>query len=129
MRTVRLSREQSFTGPLVLVNRQHPLQAAAGEDLTAVDGRRPDILLDRQAARLLAACIQKVRGGAEIVPVSGWRSQAEQQRIWDDTLAESGADFTRKYVAYPGCSEHQTGLAIDLGRAAGHIDFIRPAFP
>ena len=52
MRTVRLSREQSFTGPLVLVNRQHPLQAAAGEDLTAVDGRRPDILLDRQAARL-----------------------------------------------------------------------------
>ena len=126
---MRLSREQSFTGPLVRVNRQHPLRTAAGEGLTAVDGRHPDILLDRQAARLLAACIQKVRGGAEIVPVSGWRSQAEQQRIWDDTLAESGADFTRKYVAYPGCSEHQTGLAIDLGRAAGHIDFIRPAFP
>ena len=129
MRTVRLSREQSFTGPLVLVNRQHPLRTAAGEGLTAVDGRHPDILLDRQAARLLAACIQKVRGGAEIVPVSGWRSQEEQQRIWDDTLAESGPDFTRTDVAYPGCSEHQTGLAIDLGRAAGVIDFIRPAFP
>ena len=129
MRTVRLSREQSFTGPLVLVNRQHPLKAAAGDGLTAVDGRHPDILLDRQAARLLAACIQKVRGETEIVPVSGWRSQEEQQRIWDDTLAESGPDFTRKYVAYPGCSEHQTGLAIDLGRAAGVIDFIRPAFP
>ena len=114
MRTVRLSREQSFTGPLVLVNRQHPLKAAAGDGLTAVDSRHPDILLDRQA---------------EIVPVSGWRSQEEQQRIWDDTLAESGPDFTRKYVAYPGCSEHQTGLAIDLGRAAGVIDFIRPAFP
>ena len=129
MRTVRLSREQSFTGPLALVNRRHPLRTAAGEGLTAVDGGHPDILLDRQAARLLAACIQRVRGGAEIVPVSGWRSQEEQQKIWDNTLAENGPDFTRRYVAYPGCSEHQTGLAIDLGRAAGHIDFIRPAFP
>ena len=129
MKTVRLSREQSFTGPLARVNRGDPVRPAAGGGLTAVDGRRPDILLDRQAARLLTACIQRVRGGAEIVPVSGWRSQEEQQKIWDNTLAENGPDFTRRYVAYPGCSEHQTGLAIDLGRAAGHIDFIRPAFP
>ena len=32
-------------------------------------------------------------------------------------------------MARPGCSEHQTGLAIDLGQAAPHIDFLRPAFP
>ena len=129
MRTVRLPREKSRTGPLVLVNRQHPLQPGGPVDLTAVDSRHPDILLDRRAAQLLAACVRKAGGGAEIVPVSGWRSQAEQQRIWDDTLAESGADFTQKYVALPGCSEHQTGLAIDLGKAADEIDFIRPDFP
>ena len=129
MRTVCLPGARVFTGPLVLVNRQHPLRCGTGDTLTAVDDRHPEIRLDRQAARLLSACIQKVGGGAEIVPVSGWRSQAEQQQIWDDTLSESGPDFTRKYVAYPGCSEHQTGLAIDLGRAAGYIDFIRPAFP
>ena len=129
MRTVVLKAAQSRTGPLILVNRQHPLAAPSAGALTAVDSRRPEILLDRQAARLLAACLQRIGGTAEIVPVSGWRSQDEQQRIWDDTLAESGADFTRKYVAYPGCSEHQTGLAIDLGQAAEKIDFIRPAFP
>ena len=61
--------------------------------------------------------------------MSGWRSQQEQQRIWDDSMAEHGETFTRQYVALPGCSEHQTGLAIDLGKAAGYIDFIRPAFP
>ena len=55
--------------------------------------------------------------------------QQEQQRIWDDSMAEHGETFTRQYVALPGCSEHQTGLAIDLGKAAGYIDFIRPAFP
>ena len=129
MRIVHLPKARSATGPLVLVDRQHPLQTSAPIDLIAVDSYHPDILLDRQAARALAACIQEVGGNREIVPVSGWRSQAEQQRIWDDTLAADGASFTEKYVALPGCSEHQTGLAIDLGRTAGKIDFIRPAFP
>ena len=32
-------------------------------------------------------------------------------------------------VALPGCSEHETGLAIDVGEAREVIDFIRPAFP
>ena len=114
---------------LLLVNATHPLRGFAGPDPVCVDARWPQVKLERRAAALLNACIRAVGGEAVIVPVSGWRSQAEQQQIWDDTLSESGPDFTRKYVAYPGCSEHQTGLAIDLGRAAGHIDFIRPAFP
>ena len=44
-----------------------------------------------------------------VVPVSGWRSRAEQQAIWDGALAEHGPAFTETYVARPGCSEHQTG--------------------
>ena len=63
------------------------------------------------------------------MPVSGWRSQAQQQAIWDDTLKTEGEVFTRQYVALPGCSEHQTGLAMDLALAAPEIDFIRPHFP
>lgn len=61
--------------------------------------------------------------------MSGWRSFGEQQSIWDDTLAKEGEAFTRQYVAFPGCSEHQTGLAMDLAKAAPSIDFIRPDFP
>lgn len=128
MRTVVLHQRQVFQGPLLVINRDHPLRYAPS-DLAAPDQRYPHILLERRTARLLAACVQAVGGEGEIVPVSGWRSQAEQQAIWDETLAKSGSDFTRKYVALPGCSEHQSGLAIDLGKAAGHIDFIRPAFP
>ena len=78
---------------------------------------------------MLAACIQAVGGAGRIVPVSGWRSHAEQQQIWDDTLDKEGPDFTTSYVAKPGCSEHETGLAIDLAEAAETIDFIRPHFP
>lgn len=129
MRTVSIPREQIFQGPLVLVNRAHPLHEKERSALTSVDPHHPDILLESRARQLLSACIQKAGGQREIVPVSGWRSQQEQQRIWDDSMAEHGETFTRQYVALPGCSEHQTGLAIDLGKAAGYIDFIQPAFP
>ena len=129
MRTLKLRREHTAMGPLILVNPTHPLRPQPGPELVPADPHRPGVLLERRCARLLRACVQAVDGGGGIVPVSGWRSQAEQQAIWDDTLEREGEDFTRKYVALPGCSEHQTGLAIDLGEAAEEIDFIRPRFP
>lgn len=130
MRTVVLTRSQLHSGPVILVNGDHPIPTSSSPKLAAPDRRYPHILLKRQAARALSACIRAAADYAgTIVPVSGWRSQAEQQAIWDDTLAQEGAEFTQSYVARPGCSEHQTGLAIDLGQAAEHIDFIRPHFP
>lgn len=129
MRTVTLRREQTARGPLILVNPAHPLRPGPAPALTAPDHRYPGILLERRTACLLAACVRAAGGERDIVPVSGWRSQAEQQGIWDDTLAAEGEAFTRRYVALPGCSEHQTGLAVDLGKRAEHIDFIRPDFP
>lgn len=129
MRTVTLRREQIHAGPLILVSPGHPLRDGAGPQLVPADPGCPEILMERRAAGLLAACVRAVGGGGRIVPVSGWRSRREQQAIWDRTLAEEGEDFTRRYVALPGCSEHQTGLAIDLALAAPCIDFIRPDFP
>lgn len=117
------------TDPLLLVSAAHPMPEDVRPELTGADENWPQVLLERQAARLLAACIQAVGGKGQIVPVSGWRSREEQQQIWDDTMKTEGERFTRQYVALPGCSEHQTGLAIDLGLAAPHIDFIRPDFP
>ena len=115
-------------GSLLLVNAAHPMPTTA-PDLVCVDPRWPEVKLERRAAGLLNACIRAVGGENAIVPVSGWRSRWEQQAIWDETLAKEGESFTRQYVAFPGCSEHQTGLAIDLGLAAEQIDFIRPHFP
>ena len=129
MRIVRLSRSLLHQGPLILVNQAHAHQPEAPHPLTAINSHYPEILLERQAARLLSACITEIHGGGAIVPVSGWRSHAEQQRLWEDTLRTNGEAFTRRYVALPGCSEHETGLAIDLGKAAPEIDFIRPDFP
>ena len=115
-------------GLIILVNAEHPIQHMERPALApAVPGS--DILLDTRAAAMLSGLISRIGAAGEIVPVSGWRSEAEQREIWDGSMSESGEEFTRKYVALPGCSEHQTGLAIDLALRADNIDFIRPEFP
>ena len=116
------------SGLLVLVNAEHPIRGAERPVLApALPGS--EVLLDARAAAMLTGLVSRLRAAGEIVPVSGWRSMREQQEIWDSSLRENGEDFTRKYVALPGCSEHQTGLAVDLALSADKIDFIRPAFP
>lgn len=116
------------SGLLILVNSEHPIQHMERPVLApAVPGS--DILLDTRASAMLSGLISRLGAACEIVPVSGWRSAEEQQEIWDGSMRENGAEFTRKYVALPGCSEHQTGLAIDLALRADSIDFIRPEFP
>lgn len=113
---------------MILVNREHGVREPTLAPLVPVGGQ-PGILLCSQAAAQLEALMAELGGWQDIVPVSGWRSFEEQQRIWDETLAESGPEFTRKYVAFPGHSEHQTGLAIDLALKQDSIDFICPEFP
>ena len=126
---MELRREQVFRGDVLLVNAAHPLQGEAPRRLAPPSAAFPDILMENRAAALLAACVAAAGGAGRIRPVSGWRSRAEQQKLWDDSMAEHGEAFTRSYVARPGCSEHETGLAIDLGKTGGALDFIRPAFP
>ena len=100
MSMLHIAPEAIWYGPLMLVNARHPMRELA--EIGAGDG---------------------------IVPVSGFCSRAEQERIYRESLRDNGPAFTRRFVALPGCSEHETGLAIDLGERQKSIDFIRPAFP
>jgi D-alanyl-D-alanine dipeptidase/carboxypeptidase len=112
----------------LLVNAAH---AYVGKpmDLVAVDALHPHILLCRPAQEALSSLLAAIGGEEKIVPVSGYRPRSEQEAIYAASLRENGREFTRKYVALPGHSEHEIGLAIDLGENRPPIDFIRPAFP
>ena len=116
------------SGLIVLVNAEHPIRRRE-RPVLAPAAPGSDVLLDTRAAAMLKGLISRLGAAGEIVPVSGWRSMREQREIWDGSMAENGTEFTRKYVALPGCSEHQTGLAIDLAPRSDNIDFIRPDFP
>lgn len=52
--------------------------------------------------------------GMQIELVSVYRSVERQQITWDKTLELRGLEYTRKYVAIPGCSEHHTGFGLDI---------------
>ncbi|MCM1193152.1 MAG: M15 family metallopeptidase [Butyrivibrio sp.] len=124
-----LTEKNIHTGNLILVNEHYGIREELTDFLIPVQEEFPEILLQKCAAVLLNELMQEIHGWRSIVPVSGYRSLAEQQHIWEDSLRENGPDFTRKYVAVPGHSEHQTGLAVDLGLKQETIDFIRPDFP
>jgi len=121
----KLALPSIHTGDLILVNRNVPV-VGEPEGLTDLGN---GVLLAQPAAQALAALLEAVNAGSSVTPVSGWRSQQEQTEIFDQSLRDSGRAFTEQYVAVPGHSEHQTGLAIDLGLTLPEIDFIRPAFP
>lgn len=51
--------------------------------------------------------------GIDLVAVSGYRSYAYQESLYNMSLVEESG-YNSDYVALPGYSEHQTGLAIDV---------------
>lgn len=129
MKTISLPKQNIHTGNLILVNRLHSYHTENSNTLIPVLEDYSSILMNSRAAVLLSGLMEEIQGWHNIAPVSGWRSMQDQQKIWDNTITERGVDFTEKYVAFPGHSEHQTGLAIDLGLKQENIDFICPDFP
>lgn len=130
MKTVVCSEKAIYSGNLILVNAQYQYHSEITQNALAPVG--PDnsgIMLQHRASILLSQLLSDLDGWSQISAVSGWRSMQEQQQIYDKSLLENGEEFTKKFVAKPGHSEHQTGLAIDLGLKTAEIDFIRPAFP
>ena len=53
--------------------------------------------------------------GLQIELLSVYRDIPQQERTWARTMESRGEEYTRKYVAIPGHSEHHTGFALDVG--------------
>lgn len=133
---IRLERDLIHRGHLILVNREHPVgipDIAAGmmplHHLKVIDSAEQGISLEKTCLQQLTALLKACYAMENIVVVSGYRSVEEQRQIYDTSLAENGAVFTASYVARPNESEHQTGLAVDVGENVDQVDFICPSFP
>ncbi|NIK70469.1 D-alanyl-D-alanine carboxypeptidase family protein [Paenibacillus sp. BK720] len=123
-------------GHLVLINRENPIRQIPSSDrlapicsVPAIHTLRDGMRLERTCLRQLAELLAASEGLDDIIAVSGYRTKHDQEQIYSSSLAENGPDYTTRYVALPDRSEHQTGLAIDVGRLGKEIDFIAPAFP
>jgi hypothetical protein len=70
--------------------------------------------LNPRLAAVVARLIDAAHGGIRLV--SGYRTYQEQEKLWEAALAKYGsAQTAREWVAPPGTSMHERGLAVDLG--------------
>lgn len=53
--------------------------------------------------------------GIQTELISVYRTVKQQEETYSRYLANFGPEYTKKYVALPGHSEHHTGFAIDVG--------------
>ncbi len=68
--------------------------------------------------KLFNSCL---RDGLSLAGISGFRSYARQKELYYDSIRTRGKEYTSSRIAYPGTSEHQTGLAIDVSCA--NVDY------
>lgn len=130
MQKIILKKDDIHKGNLILVNQMHPLKQKVEQSfLEPFNSKYHSVLISKEVNKWLQNLLKVIDADNKIVPVSGYRSLFEQTEIYTSSIEENGLEFTKQYVAYPNTSEHQTGLAIDLGLNQEPIDFIRPAFP
>lgn len=133
---VQVSREEIFQGHLVLVNGANPIKKPMPLDKLQLLSTYPSIrelsegmLMEKTSLQHFISLLEACQGMDDIVAVSGYRTKEEQVLIYETSLIENGAAYTACYVALPDQSEHQTGLAIDVGKHGEDVDFIAPSFP
>lgn len=108
---------------LILANKKYLMQKTyIPADLVVpnVEFSFGDTTIEKAHMRKAAALgLEKMFQGAkssgyELYAVSGYRSYKRQQEVFDAEVAAKGDAKAREAVAYPGTSEHQTGLAMDI---------------
>ncbi|WOD40583.1 D-alanyl-D-alanine carboxypeptidase family protein [Nodosilinea sp. E11] len=102
-------------------------EEAPADDLVTLSANRSIRLRSAAASEYEAMAQAAAQEGIRLVPLSGFRSQAEQETIFFNLKAQRGQDAqTRAEVsAPPGYSEHHTGYAIDVGdgnQAGTHLN-------
>lgn len=115
---------------LVLANLSHPLPEDFSVDLTTITGNYADIpaldnmKVDSRIVEPLLKMFQDAKqDGQNLFLRASHRTIALQQTYYDWHINhykeqgysdEKAKALTLEYIAYPGCSEHHTGLAVDI---------------
>ncbi len=106
---------------LVLVNRDHSLPEDWDPELVTLSNGTQ---VDRRIYPALQEMFDDMRA-QDVYPVvrDGWRSEEVQRELMDDRVAQyrdqgysrsESREMAEQWVAVPGTSEHQLGLAVDV---------------
>ena len=112
---------------LICVNRDYVLPANYSPVLQVCVSTYPEkIQMESTAAtQYKAMYTAALADGAELIPYSGYRSIARQKNNFDNKIASyinkgysraEAVNFAAQSIQPPGCSEHNSGLAMDITR-------------
>ena len=97
--------EPTYINGILIVNKTYALPSNYNK---GVDATANQALINLQNAASEA--------GYNIPLLSGFRSYETQQTLYNNYVARDGVALADTYSARPGHSEHQTGLAFDVGK-------------
>lgn len=125
-----IKKEKTIKNPediMVLVNRRYKLS----EDYKPKNMVIPKVNFsnnitaeEKQMRKETADAIEELFNAAkknsmELYVVSAYRSYETQKGLYEERVSQRGKKEADKYVAEPGSSEHQTGLAVDVTNKLG----------
>ena len=112
------SAEASLTA---LVNQYHALPADYAPKvvyLTAAYTNQRDRLRPVASRAFMKMADAAAQEGLRIYNASAYRSYTTQKWVYQRYVNQEGTQEADTYSARPGCSEHQTGLALDINTAS-----------
>ena len=99
----------------VIVNKQHPLNPVSFEPtdlIYGINGYRYSSRIKADLSDLFSAASNQ---GVALSVVSAYRSYTTQSSVYGGYVSSYGRATADTISARPGYSEHQTGLAVDIG--------------
>lgn len=103
----------------VVVNKKHKLPSSYVPELTDVSGGQ----MRPEAAQALTSLLFKANeAGVPMSVLSSYRSYQTQVSTYNKWVNQSGQTAADTFSARPGHSEHQLGLAVDLGNGTCNLE-------
>lgn len=106
----------------VVVNKQHPLSPINYVPANLVGIGNGQVARPEAAQALTSLLSAAQKSGRPMYALSGYRSYATQSALYSSYVRSDGQAAADTYSARPGHSEHQTGLAIDVGNGTCNLD-------
>ena len=100
----------------ILVNKTNPIPKNYNIELVPYDSKyKNNILVEKETLKNFKLLKDEAsRFGIRIDIESAYRTHEYQQMLVDSLIKEKGVEYASKYIAMPGYSEHETGLALDI---------------
>lgn len=125
---LNVSTKDKFKGDLILVNEDHQYfngdenlvvinERLDAEGRTSYRGNDNNVQTRENVYTALSRMIDDFSSSTGITDIlieSAFRTNEQQQQLYDDDLAATGNDVSDR-VALPGHSEHECGYALDFG--------------